>query len=85
MQKFLGDVNEELKEYQNQLRALYADVDELYQNNAPEEAYLDLLKQINTTRKSRQISKGAGSGWLPIRHRPRVMPYGISPTQRSDS
>ncbi len=51
MQKFLGDVNKELKEYQNHLQILYAEVDELYENHAPESSYRELLNEINETRK----------------------------------
>src|ERR1700735_3766834 len=39
MQKYLSDVNQELNEYQRRLQVLYAEVDQLYEDNAPEEAY----------------------------------------------
>lgn len=52
MQKYLKDVNVELQEYQNQLRNLYAQVNELYEGNAPEFSYEELLEQINATRKN---------------------------------
>ena len=51
MQRYLKDVNEEIKDYHQQLYALYAQVDDLYDEDAPEEAYHDLLDQINETRK----------------------------------
>lgn len=51
MQKLLRELNAELKEYQNHLRALYQKVNELYEEQAPEYAYRDLLDQINDTRK----------------------------------
>ncbi|MBN9377440.1 MAG: hypothetical protein BGO14_10130 [Chlamydiales bacterium 38-26] len=51
MQKYLGEVNSELKEYQNQLRLIYAEIEDLYENDAPEEVYADLLDQINDIRK----------------------------------
>lgn len=59
MQKYLRDVNHELKDYQNQLHASYAEVAQLYENNAPDEAYEDLLTQINQIRKNiEDLEKG---------------------------
>jgi general secretion pathway protein D len=59
MQKYLRDVNDELKEYQTQLYALYADVQDLYDSDAPEEDYRDLLNQINEIRQSiEDLEKG---------------------------
>lgn len=59
MQKFLRDVNEEVREYQNHLQALYLEVNHLYLNNAPEEAYQNLLLQVQETRQSmEQLEKG---------------------------
>lgn len=59
MQKYLSDVNNELKEDHNQLQALYAEVNELYENDAPEEVYQDLLNQINVIRKNMEdLEKG---------------------------
>lgn len=52
MQKFLRDVNNELNEYQTQLHNLYDEVYSLYQNNACEDAYQELLNQINMIRKN---------------------------------
>lgn len=59
MQKYLKEVNVELKDYQNTLRYLYATANEMYENNAPNEAYHDLLKQINETRTNiEELEKG---------------------------
>lgn len=50
MQQFLTHVNEELKTSQAELHRLYAQVHILFQQNAPPEAYRDLLYQINAVR-----------------------------------
>lgn len=47
MQKFLKQVNKELAEWHDELKRLYAQVYDLYRNNAPEESYRDLLIKIN--------------------------------------
>lgn len=52
MQKFLREVNGELQDYHQQLEVLYAEVENLYVNNAPEEEYRCLLDQINEIRES---------------------------------
>lgn len=63
MQRFLQDVNNELKDYQVHLKALYAEVYELYLDNAPEEAYRNLLEQIKETRRSREELE---QGWQQL-------------------
>lgn len=50
MQKVLVQTNKELAEDHAQLRKLYEDVRILYQQNAPQEDFKDLLDQINTVR-----------------------------------
>lgn len=52
MQKYLIDVNNELKEYQNQLRILFKEVEELYSSDSPEQDYSELLNQINDIREN---------------------------------
>ena len=52
MQRFLLQVNKELQESQAELRRLYAQVQELYEQKAPEEAYRDLLTRINAVKQS---------------------------------
>lgn len=51
MQKFLLHVNDELKISQTELHRLYSQVNDLFQQNAPPEAYRDLLAQINSVRE----------------------------------
>lgn len=50
MHNFLNEVNHELAEAQEDLRSLYAHVNELYQEQAPECAYSELLDKINEVR-----------------------------------
>lgn len=50
MQKFLLHVNDELKMYHAELHRLYAQVNDLFQRNAPPDAYQDLLFRINSIR-----------------------------------
>lgn len=52
MQQFLAHVNEDLRAAQAELHRLYQQVHVLFQENAPPEAYQDLLFQINTVRES---------------------------------
>lgn len=52
MQKFLLHVNEELKVSQAELHRLYSQVNELFLQNAPPEAYRELLAKINAVRES---------------------------------
>lgn len=47
MQKFLKQVNKELKEWHLEQKRLYSKVLTLYQNNAPEEEYKVILNKIN--------------------------------------
>lgn len=63
MQKYLRDVNQELKDLQNQLYALYNEVEELFDNCAPDEAYEDLLEEINETR---QNIEDLQTGWQQL-------------------
>lgn len=51
MQKMLHEVNRELKIAQGKLQTLYAQVNELYVQNSPPEAYVHLLKMINESRQ----------------------------------
>lgn len=55
MQTFLMQVNQELQESEDELRQLYQKVNQLYQNNAPDQAYCDLLKKINDLKSHIQI------------------------------
>lgn len=50
MQRFLIQVNKELREAQIELHKLYAQVNELFQHNANPETFQGLLNQINTIR-----------------------------------
>lgn len=50
LQRFLGDVNKELKEYQTELLLLYQQVQSLYECDAPQNSYEDLLEEINQVR-----------------------------------
>lgn len=54
MQKFLLQVNSELKESQKELHRLYAEVGELYRQKAPEETYKILLDRINQVKENIQ-------------------------------
>lgn len=51
MQRSLQQTNHDLHASQTELKRLYALVYDLYQQEAPEEAYLDLLQRINGTRE----------------------------------
>ncbi len=50
MQLILTQLNKELKDRQNLLKNLYAEVLDLYQHQAPDLAYQELLAKINTIR-----------------------------------
>ncbi len=50
-QDMLLDVNKQLEGWQEQLRELYSQVIVLYQNNAPEEDYQELLDTINAVKE----------------------------------
>lgn len=50
MYRYLIDVNTDLRKDQEHLRTLYAQVAELYDNNAPESDYKKILNDINETR-----------------------------------
>lgn len=52
MHRFLIQINEELREQQDLLRHLFRQARELFQENAPEEDYGDLLTQINQVREN---------------------------------
>jgi hypothetical protein len=52
MQKFLLHVNEQLRSSQADLHKLYAQVSELFEQNAPPEAYQELLYKINFLRET---------------------------------
>lgn len=52
MQQFLAHVNDDLRASQAELRRLYQQVHILFQQDAPPEAYQDLLFQINSVREN---------------------------------
>lgn len=60
MQRFLIQVNKELTESQAELRRLYAQVQKLYDQNAPEESYRDLLTEIHKVKNSME---GLENSW----------------------
>lgn len=51
MQKFLLHVNEELRTAQAELHRLYSQVNDLFEQNAPPDAYRELLHKINHVRE----------------------------------
>lgn len=55
MQKFLVELNSELKNRQEELVTLQDQVGELYLQNAPEEAYQELLLRINDAKENIRI------------------------------
>lgn len=59
MQKYLREINTELNDSHNLLNTLYAEVENLYNNDAPSEEYCALLEQINEVRQNMQdLEKG---------------------------
>lgn len=52
MQKFLLHVNEQLRMSQAELHKLYSEVNVLFNQNAPQDAYQELLERINRVRES---------------------------------
>lgn len=54
MQKYLTSLNDEINDYHRQLYALYTEVQRLYDEEACDEAYQDLLEQINEVRNNIQ-------------------------------
>ncbi len=63
MQRFLLQVNTELKEQNLLLRDLYRQVRDLYTHNAPQEEYAELLLQINQVRDNITILQ---ESWLKM-------------------
>lgn len=55
MQKFLVQVNKEIRDSHAELHRLYAKVHDLFDQNAPPSAYQELLAQINHVRENIQI------------------------------
>lgn len=55
MHRFLVQVNAELKEQKGVLRSLYGEVQDLYQEGAPDEEYQKLLEQINQVKDNIKI------------------------------
>lgn len=55
MQTFLMQVNQELQESEDELRQLYQKVGLLYESNAPDQAYCELLKKINELKSHIEI------------------------------
>src|SRR5277367_1735651 len=52
MQKFLVQVNAEMRDSQEELLRLYVQAQELHMNNAPEGSYQDLLVKINQVKEN---------------------------------
>lgn len=55
MQKFLEDVNRELRDWERKLQLLHQQAMDLYQQGAPEEEFKKLLVEINSVRENIRI------------------------------
>ena len=80
MQKFLVEVNRDISSWQEKLNDLYAEVLELYQNQAPEETYLPLVDEIQTIKENiillennwRKLSSGNNLESYGLWHQPET-------------
>ncbi|NGX42107.1 MAG: Type IV pilus biogenesis and competence protein PilQ [Chlamydiae bacterium] len=69
MQKFLAEMNKELRKRRTEIQRLQDKVVELYQQNAPPEAYQELLIQINDAKENVQILQ---ENWREMATKPGV-------------
>lgn len=52
MQKLLMQVNQEMRDSQEELHRLYAQIQDMYQRNVPQESYKELLNKVNQVKEN---------------------------------
>lgn len=82
MQKFLGELNSELQERQAVLHSLQNRVVELYEQDAPEESYYDLLVQINDAKENIRILQ---ESWREMVTKPGMQDEGYALWHQPDT
>ncbi len=82
MQKFLVELNNESKRRQEELHSLQAQVEELYLQNAPEEAYQELLLRINDVKENMRILQ---ENWRKMVTKPGIKDEGYALWHQPDT